>query len=103
MDTLGTVNWSGGMNWSSFLFVLLAACANVVGGLMLVLKQNWSRRGLHALMALSAGLLMAIAILDFIPDSLEHESSSPVYILLGVLAVYFFQHEIGMWITQDCG
>lgn len=82
------------MNWSSFLFVLLAACANVMGGLLFVLKQKWTQRGLHSLMALSAGLLMAIAILDFIPDSLEHQSSSPVFILLGVLAVYFFQQFV---------
>ncbi|WP_019007374.1 ZIP family metal transporter [Cohnella laeviribosi] len=83
------------MNWSSFLFVLLAACANVVGHrLMFVFKQNWSRRGLYALMAMSAGLLMAIAILDFIPDSLEHESSSPVFVLLGMLSVYFFQQYV---------
>jgi ZIP family zinc transporter/zinc and cadmium transporter len=82
------------MNWSIFLFVMLTACANVVGGLMFVMKQSWSRRGIHALMALSAGLLMAIAILDFIPDALEHESSSPVFILLGVIAVYFFQQYV---------
>lgn len=67
------------MNWSIFLFVFLATSANVLGGLLFVSKKNWSVRGLHALMALSAGLLMSIAILDFIPDALERESSSPVF------------------------
>ncbi len=43
----------------------------MIGGLVFVLKRDWSRKGLNALMALSAGILIAIAILDFIPESLE--------------------------------
>jgi len=82
------------LNWSSFVYVLLAAGANVAGGLVFLLKKNWSRTGLHALMALSAGLLMAIALLDFIPESLEHEPSSPLFVLIGVSAIYFFQQYV---------
>ncbi|MEK5400438.1 hypothetical protein [Paenibacillus sp. FSL K6-2859] len=52
-----------------------------------MLKRDWSRKGLNALMALSAGILIAIAILDFIPESLEHDSSSPIFILIGVLVL----------------
>ncbi|MGF9711874.1 MULTISPECIES: ZIP family metal transporter [Paenibacillus] len=82
------------LNWGSLLYVFLAAAANVIGGLVFVLKRDWSRSGLNALMALSARLLIAIAILDFIPESLEHDSSSPIFILIGVLAIYFFQQYV---------
>lgn len=82
------------LNWGSLFYVFLAAAANVIGGLVFVLKRHWSRKSLNALMALSAGLLIAIAILDFIPESLEHDSSSPIFILLGVLAIYFFQQYV---------
>ncbi len=66
----------------------------MMGGLIFLFKRNWSLRGLHALMALSAGLLIAIANLDFIPDSLKHDSSSPVFVLIGLLAIYFFLHYV---------
>ncbi len=82
------------MSWGSLLYVFLAAAANVIGGLVFLLRRHWSRSGLHALIALSAGMLMAIAILDFIPESLEHESSSPIFILIGVSVIYFFQQYV---------
>ncbi|MFS0726315.1 ZIP family metal transporter [Paenibacillus sp. 1P07SE] len=82
------------LNWGSLVYVFLAAAANVIGGLAFVLKRHWSRSGLNALMALSAGLLISIAILDFIPESLEHDSSSPIFILIGLLAIYFFQQYV---------
>ncbi|WP_238392434.1 ZIP family metal transporter [Paenibacillus antri] len=45
-------------------------------------------------MALSAGLLLAIAILDFVPESLEHNSFSPIFILIGIIGMYLFQHFV---------
>lgn len=67
-------------NWGSLFYVFLAVVANVIGGLVFLLKRDCSRKGLNDPMSLSAGILIAIAILDFIPESLEHDSSSPIFI-----------------------
>ncbi len=75
-------------------FVFLAAIANIFGGLIILLKRNWSRRGLNALMALSAGLLLSIAIMDLIPEAIEVEPNAPIFILIGVMALFFFQQFV---------
>ncbi|MDF0728744.1 ZIP family metal transporter [Cytobacillus sp. S13-E01] len=72
-------------------YVLTAAFANVLGGLVIFLKKNWSRRGLNGLMALSAGLLFTIAIMDLIPEALEIHESSAVYIVIGFGLIFLFQ------------
>lgn len=82
------------MNWGVMLFVLVAAAANVLGGLIILFKHDWSRRSIYALMALSAGLLMTIAIVDLIPEALSHDPENSIYILVGVITIYFFQQFI---------
>lgn len=73
-------------------YVLTVAFANVLGGLVIFLKKNWSRRGLNGLMALSAGILFTIAIMDLIPEALEMHESSAVYIVIGFGLIFLFQH-----------
>ncbi|OXT17204.1 ZIP family metal transporter [Bacillus sp. OG2] len=72
-------------------YVLTAAFANILGGFVIFLKKNWSRRGLNALMALSAGILFTIAIMDLIPEAIELYESSPIYIVLGFCLIFLFQ------------
>lgn len=72
-------------------YVLTAAFANVLGGFVIFLKKNWSRRGLNGLMALSAGILFAIAIMDLIPEALEIQESSALYIVIGFGLIFLFQ------------
>jgi len=75
-------------------FVILASIANILGGLVIFLKRDWSRRGLNSLMALSAGLLLSIAILDLVPEAIEIHSFSPKFMLLGIMAIFFFQQFV---------
>ncbi|MEO4052820.1 ZIP family metal transporter [Solibacillus sp. CAU 1738] len=72
-------------------YVFVAAFANIVGGLLIFLKRAWSSRGLFSLMALSAGILLSIALIDIIPESIEMSKSSPVFIILGFGLIYLFQ------------
>jgi ZIP family zinc transporter/zinc and cadmium transporter len=71
--------------------VILAALANIAGGLIIFIKKEWSKRALGALMAVSAGLLLSIAVLDLIPDVMESHTVSPVFILIGLLIIFFIQ------------
>lgn len=76
------------------MYVLIAAIANVVGGMIILLKKDWSKNGLNALMAISAGLLLAIAIIDLIPEVLEVDHHYTIYILVGIMIIFFFQSFI---------
>ncbi|GEC91057.1 ZIP family metal transporter [Brevibacillus agri] len=82
------------MSWSVVGFVLLAAAANVVGGLFILFKKHWSKRGINGLMALSAGLLLSIAIMDLIPEAIEVMPTTPVFVLAGIMALFFFQQFV---------
>ncbi|MGM9948675.1 MAG: ZIP family metal transporter [Lysinibacillus sp.] len=73
------------------LYVLLAAAANVAGGLLILMKRTWSERDSYALMALSAGLLFAIAIMAIMPEAIELHESSPIFIILGFGLFFLIQ------------
>lgn len=77
-----------------FLYVLLAAFANIFGGIVILIKKNWSKTGLNALMAISAGMLLAIGLLDLTPEALEVDHENGIYILVGIIVIYFFQQFI---------
>lgn len=82
------------MDWGIFLFILIAAVANVAGGFVIFFKKNWSRKNLNALIALSAGLLLSVAIMDLIPEALHIQPESAGFIILGMLTIFFFQQFV---------
>lgn len=86
----GVISMSGEI----VVFVLLAAIANILGGFIILIKKSWSRRSLNSLMALSAGLLFSIAVVDLIPEALELQESSPIFVIIGVVVIFFFQQFI---------
>ena len=78
------------------LFASIAAAANVAGGGLVLLRQNWSQRGLKASLAFGGGFMMGAALLGMTPHSLEILPRwGPELILLGYLIVHFFEHVLG--------
>ncbi len=75
----------------SLLFGLLAAVANIFGGLIII-KANWPREYLKYFLAVGSGFMLAAAFLEMIPKSLELLHASPAFILAGYLAVHLFEH-----------
>lgn len=82
------------MSWEMMGYVVLAAAANVAGGFVIFMKKDWSDRAVYALMALSAGLLLAITLADLIPAVITKSSSSPFYILASLAAIFLLQQWI---------
>jgi len=78
----------------SFLLGLVAAAANIVGGL-LVTQRNWKREVLKYFIALGSGFMLATALLEMVPQGLRllPEYALPL-VLLGYLLVHFFEHTI---------
>ncbi|GAA0328154.1 ZIP family metal transporter [Bacillus carboniphilus] len=82
------------MGLDVFFYVVIAALANILGGLIIFIKKDWSKNALNALMAISAGMLLAIAILDLIPEVLEVHHEHAIYILAGIAIIFFFQQFV---------
>jgi len=83
------------MNGTAILYTAIAASANIVGAAAVVSHSRWSVRALENMVALSAGFMVSVALLDLIPDAIKlHGESGAVVILIGYLLVHFTQHTL---------
>ena len=78
----------------SILLGLTAAAANVFGGAIIV-QKHWDRSYLKYFVALGAGFMLATAIVEIFPASLElRGKSAPFLVLAGYLIVHLFEHTV---------
>lgn len=81
------------MNGSAITYALIAAAANVAGAAAVTSRQRWSMPALEMLIALSAGFMVSVAVLDLIPEALtQHGRRGALIILIGYLLVHLTQH-----------
>ncbi len=79
---------------TSVLLGLTAAGANVFGGAIIV-QRHWERRYLRYFVALGAGFMLATALVEMFPESLELRGrSAALLVLLGYLIIHFFEHTV---------
>jgi zinc and cadmium transporter len=78
----------------SLLLGLTAAAANVFGGAIIV-QKHWDRSYLKYFVALGAGFMLATAIVEIFPASLELRGKSAAFlVLVGYLIIHFFEHTV---------
>src|SRR5215471_10148886 len=83
-----------GAIFTSILLGLTAAAANVFGGAIIV-QRNWERRYLRYFVALGAGFMLATALVEVVPTSLELGGRYAAFlVLLGYLLIHFFEHTL---------
>jgi ZIP family zinc transporter/zinc and cadmium transporter len=77
------------------LYALLAAAANIAGALAVAWPAKRSLRVLDALIAVAAGFMVSVALLELVPEALSRGSSSSAIVMLGgYLLVHFTQHTL---------
>lgn len=75
------------------LLGLAAAGGDVIGGFVVTAPRRISDRTLGLLVALGAGNLLGVALIELIPEAIEHAgSSAALLILAGYLFIHFFEH-----------
>lgn len=76
-------------------YTLVAAVANVVGAAAVASRSRWSMSALDKMIALSAGFMVSVALLDLMPEAIaQHGAQAGVIILAGYLAVHLTQHTL---------
>jgi zinc transporter ZupT len=79
---------------TSLLLGLTAAAANVFGGAIIV-QKHWERAYLRYFVALGAGFMLAVALVEMVPESIALRGPRGGFlILLGYLLVHFFEHTV---------
>lgn len=77
------------------LLSLVAALAQVGGGLLVLRKSGWPKAVESTLLALGAGFLLALAFLELIPESLvltDRNEFALLAMLIGFSTLHFFEH-----------
>jgi zinc and cadmium transporter len=78
----------------SLLLGLTAAFANVVGGAIIV-QRHWEHAYLKYFVALGAGFMLATALVEVFPASLQLRGKDAAFlVLLGYLIIHFFEHTV---------
>jgi ZIP family zinc transporter/zinc and cadmium transporter len=79
---------------TSVVLGLTASAANVFGGAVIV-QKTWQRNYLRYFVALGAGFMLATALVEMVPESLQLSGRKGSLLLLGgYLLVHFFEHTI---------
>jgi ZIP family zinc transporter/zinc and cadmium transporter len=78
----------------SVVLGLSAAGANILGGAIIV-QKHWDRSYLRYFVALGAGFMLATAIVEIFPTSIELQGkSAALLVLIGYLVTHFFEHTL---------
>ena len=76
-------------------FALVAACANILGAAAVTSRARWSIETLDMMVALSAGFMISIVVVDILPEAmLRGGRSAPFVALGGYLLVHLTQHTL---------
>jgi len=79
---------------TSIVLGLTAAAANVFGGTVIV-QKDWERSYLRYFVALGAGFMLATALVEMVPESLNLQGRvGALLVLAGYLIVHLFEHTI---------
>jgi zinc transporter ZupT len=71
------------------VYAAAAASANLIGAAFVVRRRSWSTRALDTMLAFAAGFMIAVAMIDLMPEALARGGhSAAVVALLGYLAVH---------------
>lgn len=83
------------MRLTIIVYGLIAALAEILGGLLVVLRKEWPKRVQEYLLALSAGFILALVFMELIPESITAVGiQAPLYMLAGYSVLHFFEHTI---------
>jgi len=75
----------------ALLLGVLTAVANLVGSALALLQRQPSRRFTASALGFSGGFILAAALMEMIPTSLERGHGMALYVALGYLLVFFVE------------
>ena len=73
---------------------MAAASANLIGAWAVVRRERRSLALIEAFIAFGAGYMLAVVLIDMLPEVLTADRGAALYVLLGYLAVHLAQHVL---------
>ena len=82
------------MSGQILLFLIVAAIADVVGAVLFLLRRRWDDEALRVLVATGAGFMLAVALVEMMPEALKQLPSAGVWVIGGFLLVHLAEHVL---------
>lgn len=90
---------------NTFAAVILAsflACAVTTIGIYVISKyEQWGREHSAYFMCFAAGVLISVSFMHIIPESFQMNSTAPVYLLAGFLAIHLSNRFLSLYICHE--
>lgn len=90
---------------STFAAVVLAsflACAVTTIAIYVISKyEQWGREHSAYFMSFAAGVLISVSFMHIIPTSFEMNSTAPVFLLAGFLAIHLSNRFLNLYICHE--
>ena len=84
------------MTRAELLYALAAAAANVLGAAAVITRARWSLRALDAMLALAAGFLISVSLLELFPAAVGRGATyGASVVLVAYVLVHLTQHTLG--------
>ena len=78
------------------------ACAVTTIGIYVISKyEQWGREHSAYFMSFAAGVLISVSFMHIIPKSFEMNSTAPVFLLAGFLAIHLFNRFLDLYICHE--
>ncbi len=83
------------MTHPEIVYALIAAGANILGAVAVTWRARWSLRTLEVLVALSAGFMISVTVVDILPEALARGGRTAAIVALsGYVLVHLTQHTL---------
>jgi len=76
------------------IYSFIAASASMIGVVLVLSFHKWSEKNSFLIISFAAGVMLTLALMHLIPESLKINSKTMMYVLLGFLAMFFLQFVI---------
>lgn len=83
------------------IYSLIAGIATLLGTAMLFYRESWARKNSLYLVSFAAGVMLATAFLDLLPEAVELFNGAFWAVLIGILIFYLLQHLINLHHCHD--
>ncbi|GMO51089.1 MAG: ZIP family metal transporter [Candidatus Endomicrobiellum trichonymphae] len=76
------------------IYSLIVASTAMLGTLIVLMFHKWSEKNSFLIINFAAGVMLALAFTHLIPEGLELNTETMIYVLLGFLIMFFLQFVV---------
>ena len=103
-ESHGQIEMRSSGTFGAVLITSSLACLVTVVGIYVIRKyEKWGITNVAYFMSFAAGVLISVSFIHIIPESFSMNDNSPIYLLLGFMALYLINRFLNAYICHEHG